>query len=528
MPAPIHIVWFKRDLRVADHEPLSQACLSGPVLPLFAWEPTVIAAEDYARQHQAFAEECLMELEPALEELGLRLLQWPSGIMDALSQIRAKTPIAAIWSHEETGNSLTYEVDKQVKMWCKTHGVDWHEIPQHGVIRRLRDRDRWHGTWEKQMRSSQARLPAQIIAAPLIKPPEHPRPLACGTDKPRRQRGGRNLGLEIFNSFLEDRAAQYRPCISSPLTASRGCSRLSPYLAWGALSMREVVQATRVRQSQLAAFGPAAPRGVLSGLRAFESRLHWHCHFIQKLESEPELEFVNLHRAHDQLRDLKTATPEQKARLDAWIKGETGWPLLDACMAMLRQTGWINFRMRAMLMSTASYIYWLHWREPGLHLAREFTDYEPGIHWPQTQMQSGTTGINALRIYNPIKQAKDQDPTGTFVRRWLPQLKQVPDSWIFQPWLMPLDLQRRSGCLIERDYPAPLVEVEQATREARARIISLRRATEARQESQAIVKKHGSRKGMPGSMRDNHGREISRSRQRKKATKQQGIQQELF
>ena len=105
-------------------------------------------------------------------------------------------------------------------------------------------------------------------------------------------------------------------------------------------------------------------------------------------------------------------------------------------MRALRHHGWINFRMRAMLMSVASYQLWLPWRQSGEALARLFVDYEPGIHWNQCQMQSGTSGINTVRIYNPIKQGLDHDPEGTFTRQWLPELQEVPVSGIHTPWLL--------------------------------------------------------------------------------------------
>src|SRR5690606_11915479 len=171
-----------------------------------------------------------------------------------------------------------------------------------------------------------------------------------------------------------------------------------------------------------------------------------------------------------------------------------GVPLVDACMAMLTQTGWLNFRMRAMLMSFAAYPLWLHWREPGLHLARLFTDYEPGIHWPQVQMQSGVTGINALRVYNPVKQARDHDPDGVFVRRWLPALRQVPDAWLFEPWKMPSNVQAACGVLIGRDYPTPLVEPDAGLRAARARIDGWRKRPGLKEETQRVFLQHGSRK----------------------------------
>ena len=290
--------------------------------------------------------------------------------------------------------------------------------------------------------------------------------------------------------------------------------------------MREVVQTTRECQQHLISRGQST-RGLVAGLKAFESRLHWHCHFMQKLETEPALEFNNLHRGYDGIRESKLAQDDAHTRLKAWTRGETGWPLVDACMAMLRQTGWLNFRMRAMLMSTASYLYWLHWREPGLHLAREFLDYEPGIHWPQVQMQSGTTGINTLRIYHPVKQAAHQDPNGVFVRRWLPQLAQVPDSWILQPWLMPSAMQQRVGCVIGRDYPAPLVEIDAAMRHAKMRMSAVRQNDAIKAETSPVVEKHASRRGMPGSQRDTNGVERANRAKRSSSTDSHK-QQELF
>jgi deoxyribodipyrimidine photo-lyase len=145
-------------------------------------------------------------------------------------------------------------------------------------------------------------------------------------------------------------------------------------------------------------------------------------------------------------------------------------------------------------MSVASYQLWMHWREPGLHLARQFVDYEPGIHWPQAQMQSGTTGINTLRIYNPVKQSIDQDPAGRFIRTWLPELAAVPDEWIHTPWRMPDAEQTRRGVRIGRDYPAPLVDHEAAARRARQRIQDARRGPEASRQSRSIYVQHGSRK----------------------------------
>ena len=530
MNNPIVIVWFKRDLRVIDHAPLVAACTQAAVLPLFCWEPSVWSGQDYAKQHQMFVKECLAELEIALQKIGLKMHISNAGIIETLNKMISQVNIAAIYSHEETGNLATYQVDKAVANWCKFRHINWQEIPQNGVVRRLNSRNEWSRHWEQRMTAPLCLLPVKALAAPFVQLPQAPVTQAAGIDKPKRQKGGRTTALTTLNSFLDDRAANFSGGISSPLTAVSAGSRLSPYLAYGCLSMREVVQATRARQT-LVKQAPHEYRARLyAGLIGFESRLHWHCHFMQKLESEPEMEIENLHHAHDGMHDEALSDLESQRRLQAWSSGQTGWPLVDACMAMLRETGWINFRMRAMLMSTASYLYWLHWRGSGLHLAREFLDYEPGIHWPQTQMQSGTTGINTLRIYSPIKQAQDQDPRGAFVRHWLPALKNVPDTWIFEPYLMPKAQQLHYGCELDKHYPAPMVDIAKATREAKANITAARKKEGAYSETQAVIKKHASRKGMLGSTRDKNGVEMNTKKRvlKNKSQKQNAAQQELF
>ena len=164
-------------------------------------------------------------------------------------------------------------------------------------------------------------------------------------------------------------------------------------------------------------------------------------------------------------------------------------------MRALRQHSWINFRMRAMLTSFASYHLWLHWRPTALHLAKHFLDFEPGIHFPQVQMQSGTTGINAIRIYSPTKQACDQDPQGIFIRRYVPELEGVPDEHIAEPHRMSLSQQSKFGCRVGDNYPKPIVEHATAYREAQRKMFEIRSEEDVRQNAKRVFQKHGSRKG---------------------------------
>ncbi|MEM8974686.1 MAG: deoxyribodipyrimidine photo-lyase [Pseudomonadota bacterium] len=494
----LQVVWFKRDLRIADHRPLSCAASRGPLLPLLVIEPELWQQPDMSARHYGFFSECAVELRAALAELGQPLIVRVGNVIDCLTAIQESDGIGGLWSHEETGNDWTYKRDLRVAEWCRQNGVTWTEHRQDGVIRNLKTRNGWAGRWDK------------LMAEPLTDAPPALAPLAGNTnlqvlpsasdlnlhdaDPTQRQRGGRSQARASLTSFLETRGEHYRSEMSSPITAESACSRLSPYLAWGAISMREVAQTTWHRQREFKQIGGKPVSNWRASLVSFTGRLHWHCHFMQKLEDEPPLEFRNLHPAYDGLR-VRDAIDRE--RLHAWQNGETGLPFVDACMRYLAATGWLNFRMRAMLMAVASYHLWLDWREPGLHLARQFTDYEPGIHWPQVQMQSGTTGINTVRIYNPIKQGYDQDPDGVFVRRWVPELEALEDSSVHEPWKSP-----QAARILDKTYPVPIIDHLAAAREARQKIYSARKGPEFRKAADAIQSKHGSRKsGMPATGR---------------------------
>lgn len=488
----IQIVWFKRDLRIADHRPLAKAAALGPVLPLFVVEPELWQQPDMSGRQWAFAAECLAELQESLASLGQPLVIRTGAVTEILEAIARTHPIAALWSHEETGNIWTYARDKQVTAWCHAAGVPWHQERQTGVIRRLKSRDGWARRWDSFM--AEAVTPAPAALSPLrgIDPGGIPGTEEIGLKHdscPDRQTGGRHQGLERLESFLYRRGEPYRTAMSSPVTAFQACSRLSPHLAWGSLSSREIAQTTWSRQRAL----KEAPKGTTGSWRgalsSFSGRLHWHCHFMQKLEDAPDLEFTNLHWAYDELRPIE---PDAE-KLAAWQKGETGLPFVDACMRALSASGWMNFRMRAMLMAIASQHLWLDWRKPGEHLARLFTDYEPGIHWPQVQMQSGTTGINTVRIYNPVKQGHDQDPDGSFTRRWLPELAEIPDAFLQEPWKWD-----GAGRVVGRHYPFPVVDHLAAAKDARQKIWALRRGPAFKEAAEKIQTKHGSRKsGIP-------------------------------
>ncbi len=492
------VVWFKRDLRIADHRPLVEAACRGAVLCLYVYEPELLVAPTTDPSHYVFIDECLAELETAIAERGGTLTYRHGSMPEVLSALHDELEFTSLYSHEETGSAVTYARDLRVAAWCAERGVAWVEFAQYGVMRPLASRDGWARRWDSRM-SEPITQPPSRITSPVIAHERrrtlHDLGLPEST-KHEAKHGGASLAELELASFLDERGVNYRQDMSSPLNAWDGCSRLSPYLAYGAISMRTLAQATYAREAQVRASklaGEPIDARWMGSLVSFRGRLHWHCHFMQKLEDQPSLEFVNQARAYDGMRE----NDFNESWFAAWRNGMTGYPMVDACMRALHAGGWINFRMRAMLVSFAAYHLWLDWRRVGTYLATQFLDFEPGIHWPQMQMQSGVTGINTIRIYSPTKQARDNDPTGAFIRRYVPELANVPDAFLAEPHLMPPIVAAACGLSGGVAYPLPIVDDKLAVRAAKDRLYAIRRLTTSRVEAEAVYQKHGSRRPAP-------------------------------
>lgn len=502
-----NVVWFKKDLRVLDHAPLVRAVATGPTIGLFVIEPSMLQQPDASSLHWNFMLPSLRELQQELAAIKIALWIATAEVIPVLQFLHDRNGIAGLWSHQETGNDVSYQRDKAVKRWVRQQRIEWTECATGGVRRPHPSRDGWASHWQRMMTMpALPRPPVQAFAA-VLDVADNPVGLTTQVPADARQLGLPELGhvndlqpgataaLATLASFCNQRGRDYLAAVSSPTRSWRASSRLSPYLAYGCISLRTVVQAVSAR---LAVAQAEQDAQFVMSLTAMRSRLAWHCHFVQKLEDEPRYEFENIHRAHNGMRceQQDQLSAREQRLLRAWCAGQTGFPLIDAVMRCLLSTGWINFRMRAMLVSFASYDLWLHWRPIALHLARNFIDYDPGIHYPQIQMQAGTTGSNTLRMYDPRKQQRDHDASGEFVKTWVPQLRPLPADCLAAPWQVPRGLQQSYGVVIGRDYPAPVVDHVAAIRHVKQVFDSIRRGRDFRQETTALVHKHGSRKGM--------------------------------
>ena len=477
------IVWFRYDLRLEDNQAFIEATKNGNVLPIFIFDKNYYKIDTSSSFHLKFCEDSLKDLNQSLKNLyNSKINIYYGDTTEILKNISKKFNISEIYSHHVFKNNYLSKIDGKISKFFKECNIQWYLFNQFGIQLGKRDRYRWSYNWNKFI--NQPVLEKRVNCNFIIDP-DHNKNCAISTnfiDDKLIQEGGRKNALKLLNSFLDNRSDNYQKEMSSPITGEKSCSRLSPYITYGNISLREIYRATKQKLNEDISIVKK------KSLIAFKSRLAWHCHFIQKLYDEPEIEFKNLNSAFDGLRE----DDFNPYYYDAWKNGNTGYPFIDACMRYLKVNGWINFRMRAMLVSFASYQLWLDWKKTSKHMAKLFTDYEPGIHYSQFQMQSGTTGINSIRIYNPIKQSIDQDPDGNFIRKWVPELKNVQGKLIHEPWKMTYIDQKSISIELGKNYPLPIIENNKATKIAKDKIWKVKKSKEAKLLSSQILIKHAS------------------------------------
>jgi deoxyribodipyrimidine photo-lyase len=455
------LVWFRRDLRVHDHPSLTAAHREcDHVVPVFVLDPRLLQGRFPSRNRAWFLHACLAELRTALRERGADLVVRTGRPEEELPALAREVGAHAVYFASDV-SPFAMARDRRVE--AALEGVEVRRQPGLFVadIGQVRTKDGrphsvfspFHRAWEQVPRREvhgaprQLSFPAGVAVGEL---PAAPEPEASDPIAP-----GERAGRERMFAWLRDGLERYHK--RHDLLAG-GTSGLSPSLHFGCVSPRELEQRARERGG--------------AGADAFVRQLAWRDFYAHVLLNNPG----NVKHAHRREFDA-LEWDDDAALLDAWREGRTGFPVVDAAMRQLLTRGWMHNRGRLIVGSFLTKDLHLDWRHGEAHFMRHLLCGDEASNNGNWQWIA-SVGVDPApyfrRMYNPMTQQGRHDPDGEYVRRWLPELRAVPDAKLTEPWTMSDDEQRAAGCVIGEDYPAPIVNHKQERERAMARYGAVR------------------------------------------------------
>lgn len=450
------IWWVRRDLRLRDNQALTAAAkAAGSAAPVFILDPKLLASQYVGEKRLGFLFASLRALDRDLQERGSRLILRRGNPGEVLKQLLGELKADEIHAEEDYSpyarrrdgaiqNSLPLELHPGLTLFPPGM-IEKKSGGPYIVYTPFRK------TWESfslPRRSSLLPLPSSLTAVEDIHSEAIPdEPSWTGESNfPSGERAAR-ARLKSFTN------GEYPPIYTYGELRDRvdreGTSGLSPYLRFGMISFREaVIHALEARE--------AAPHSqARGGARTWLHELIWREFFINILFHFPD---VRNHSFRDEYRSIRWRNSEQEFR--AWCEGRTGYPLIDAAMRQLLETGWMHNRARMVVASFLVKDLLIDWRWGERWFMQQLIDGDPAANnggW-QWSAGTGTDAAPYFRIFNPLLQSEKHDPDATYIRRWVPELSPLPEEYLHTPWEAPDEVQEESGVVIGKDYPGPIVD----------------------------------------------------------------------
>ncbi|PZD73750.1 Deoxyribodipyrimidine photo-lyase [Acaryochloris thomasi RCC1774] len=468
--APTVIVWFRRDLRLSDHPALAQAVAEqAQIVPLFIFDPYLLQHPETGSGRVQFLLDCLDSLQKNLDYLGSTLVRRYGDQRQVLAQVAAEFKADAVYWNDDSERLWRTETDCSVTDSLKNLGVRVQVFRSEALLpaggKQTYALKTFTPQWYQFLSEPVAPRP-QILPPVAVKGMDELRSLQ-DLDLPKSDQriptAGEREAHRLLSEFIHHKAPDYLKSLSVATQASQKTSRLSPHLKFGTMSARTIYQ--QVRQ-----YRPAATKWEKRNLDGFISRLFWRDHFAQKLRNLPRCETESYLEAFDQV-----SWSQNEDHYQAWCEGKTGYPLVDAAMRCLNATGWIPFRLRALCATFLCIDLFLPWQWGANHYMNKLIDADVAIdHW-QWQSHAGVSnrGRSWFRVYNPNKGISKIDPQGSFIHQWVPELADIPVAGFSTPQLY------------GRDYYQPLVEHDEARRQALAVLEPIKRQQKRKKKSAA-------------------------------------------
>jgi deoxyribodipyrimidine photo-lyase len=438
------LVWFRRDLRVADHGPLYRAAGRGAVVPVFVLDSALLHHPETGSARVAFMVDCLRSLDADLRSLGGRLILRTGDPVTILPELIRATQAEGIYAHTDCERIYGRVRDARLNQTLAEQGmkIRWFEPP--ASESELIPYPAYRRRWFRAMAEPQVPTPPRITVPEEVASDPIPdlADLGHGSDGKPIPPGGTAAARQLLQQFLTDKSDRYYWQLSYP--SAEATTGLSPHIKFGAISVRECVQTVQQAPDQ-------GDRRIQRSHQQLISRLRWGQGFAQRFRYLPQLEVRSLYQVFDQ-----AGWDFDEGLYEAWQQGQTGFPIVDAAARCLQATGgWqaLNFRSRAIYASFLTNLLGMDWRYGALHFMRHLIDGDCPIDHYQWAMQAGVTHCLDkpwTRIYNPGQVAVDRcDPEGQFIKRWVPELAHLSAADLGQPPPTP-------------GYPEPILDYRQA------------------------------------------------------------------